>query len=387
MYGKFYWSNPFDFNPWKEDIRMSELRSWTKSEQTASQKAADAWDTYFGTEGKAEEALRLEEIARIAEVQEKRQAELLEMENVVGVATSLKVTKGQPTKEWSLTILVEKKLPKTQVPKSSLVPDKMENVVTDVLEVGKIEALTFDSRLRPALPGYSIGHYNITAGTFGCLVRDVRRCCCKLEKDCDCGHTSEECPGDYLILSNNHVLANVNKGKVGDPILQPGPYDGGVYPSDQIATLERFEPIALSLFDSPPGYNLVDAAVARPAHSRDVTASIIGIVMPRGVDQALVGDDVIKVGRTTQVTAGRVLATNATVIVGYGADGFGQFRHQILTTAMAAGGDSGSLLMNRTSLSAVGLLFAGSPVITIHNHIADVETALGVRPVTAPRFS
>jgi hypothetical protein len=50
---------------------------------------------------------------------------------------------------------------------------------------------------------------------------------------------------------------------------------------------------------------------------------------------------------------------------------------------MAAGGDSGSLLMDR-NLRAVGLLFAGSPRITIHNHIADVETALGVRPVCAP---
>ena len=53
---------------------------------------------------------------------------------------------------------------------------------------------------------------------------------------------------------------------------------------------------------------------------------------------------------------------------------------------MSAGGDSGSLLMN-SNLNAVGLLFAGSAVITIHNHIANVETALGVRPVTAPRFS
>jgi len=51
---------------------------------------------------------------------------------------------------------------------------------------------------------------------------------------------------------------------------------------------------------------------------------------------------------------------------------------------MSAGGDSGSLLMSAEDLSAVGLLYAGSAVLTIHNHISDVETALGVRPVTAP---
>jgi hypothetical protein len=45
--------------------------------------------------------------------------------------------------------------------------------------------------------------------------------------------------------------------------------------------------------------------------------------------------------------------------VGYGAAGIGVFRHQILTTAMAAAGDSGSLLMD-FNLNAVGLLYAGS---------------------------
>ena len=105
--------------------------------------------------------------------------------------------------------------------------------------------------------------------------------------------------------------------------------------------------------------------------------------MPRGIDQAFVGSRVIKAGRTTQVTTGRVLAVNAVIAVNYGI-GIGVFRHQILTTPMAAGGDSGSLLMD-FNLNAIGLLYAGSANITIHNHISDVETALGVRPLTAPR--
>ena len=48
---------------------------------------------------------------------------------------------------------------------------------------------------------------------------------------------------------------------------------------------------------------------------------------------------------------------------------------------------SGSLLMSTPALDAVGLLFAGSPFITIYNHISEVEVALGVRPVTATRFA
>ena len=101
---------------------------------------------------------------------------------------------------------------------------------------------------------------------------------------------------------------------------------------------------------------------------------------------AFVGGLVVKVGRTTQVTVGRVLAVNATIVVGPYDCGAAVFRHQIVTTGMAAGGDSGSLLMD-ANLNGIGLLFAGSALVTIHNHIADVETALGVRPVTAPRSS
>src|SRR5262249_33823714 len=259
---------------------------------------------------------------------------------------SYKVKAGKPTKEWAVIVLVEEKRRKTEVGKSELVPAEIDGVPTDVVEGGKIEALVFNAKTRPALPGFSIGHHAITAGTFGWVVRDIRH---------SDPHPSD---GDYLILSNNHVLANINAGKSGDLILQPGPFDGGLFPSDAVATLDRFEPIILSQFVGP-GYNLVDAAVARPSHGRNITASIIGAVIPQGVNQARVGRLVVKAGRTTQVTIGVVIAVNATVVVGYGSAGTGLFRHQILTTAMAAGGDSGSLLMDR-NLNAVGLLFAGS---------------------------
>src|SRR5262245_43433238 len=347
------------------------LREWSASERRAAQALTKAWQDFFANSDAATAAQQseLEAMGRVAEVRQLHEPELIALDGVVGVAESYKIKAGKPTRTWAIIVLVEEKRPKSGVGKSDLVPAEIDDVPTDVVEVGQIEALVFNATTRPSLPGFSIGHHAITAGTFGCVVRDIRR--------------SDPQPGegDYLILSNNHVLANVNTAKPGDLILQPGPFDGGLFPSDGIATLERFEPI---VFAFPMGYNVVDAAVARPSHSRDVTASIIGTLIPRGIDQPFVGRPVIKAGRTTQLTAGRVIAVNATVAVGYGV-GVAVFRHQILTTAMAAGGDSGSLLMD-ANLSAVGLLFAGSPRITIHNHMSDVETALGVRPVTAPRF-
>jgi hypothetical protein len=354
------------------------LRQWTEDERAAAQNFTDAASAGF-PKVDITRARDIEAIARIGEVRDKHEAELLALEGVVGVAPMRKIIKWKLSDEYSLTILVEQKQPKTRVAKEQLVPDEIDGVKTDVIEVGRIEALTFNWRVRPAMPGYSIGHYNITAGTFGCLVHDIRRCCCRLEKDCGCTSTRQDCPGDYLILSNNHVLANSNDAKPGDLILQPGPYDYGEFPSDGIATLDRFEPIVFGY----SGYNLVDAAVARPTYSRHVIPAIIGLVIPQGVAQVFDGDYVIKVGRTSQVTYGYVWSTDATVAVWYGYDKVAVYRHQIITTNMAEGGDSGSLLMDYR-LNAVGLLFAGSWYITIHNHIADVETALGVRPVTAP---
>ncbi len=357
---------------------------WTDEERAAGEQVASAWETFFqaAPEAAGARAEAIEETARITEVKDRHEPALLGRENVVGVATSVKVTGGQPTQQQSLTVFVERKLPLDQVPEESRVPEQLDGVPTDVVEAGRFVAQTFSARVRPATPGYSIGHHNITAGTFGCLVRDIRRCCRKLGKDCDCSPSREECPGDYLILSNNHVLADSNQAQPGDLILQPGAFDGGVFPADGVATLERFEPIVFGA----AGYNLVDAAVARPLSSRNATPSIIGLVLPRGIDQAFVGSQVIKVGRTTQITTGRVTAVDATIgpVSGYTGGRSALFRHQIVTTAMSAGGDSGSLLMDQ-NLNAVGLLFAGSAFFTIHNHIADVESALGVRPLTAPR--
>ncbi|CRK61606.1 hypothetical protein [Alloactinosynnema sp. L-07] len=364
---------------------MSELTGWSKAERESGEQTAAAWRDFAGGEGLPEGAAALEAMGHVIEAQERHETELMRYANVVGVAASVKVTGGTPTLTPSLTVLVDSKKPVKSVPAASRVPAELDGAVTDVVETGPIVALVFNSRVRPALPGFSIGHPNITAGTFGALVRDLRHRHGHHGHGCGCGCCPPEGGdggGAYLILSNNHVLAATNAGKAGDLILQPGPVDGGLFPSDAVATLDRFEPIVFGA----AGYNLVDAAVARPSHSRNVTAAIIGQVIPRGIGQAAIGQGVIKAGRTTQVTAGTVTAINATVAVNYGPPGQAVFRHQILTTAMSAGGDSGSLLMSR-ELEAVGLLYAGSAQITVHNHISDVETALGVRPVTAPTFT
>ena len=301
------------------------------------------------------------QMAKAQEVKEANEEKILALPNVLGVGIGYKEIGGKETTELCIKVYVEKKLPQKELSAEEIVAETVDKIKTDVQEVGLIEALPYKNGIRPARPGYSIGHYKITAGTFGCLVRDTCYPC------------------RIHILSNNHVLANSNVVNIGNPILQPGRADGGTYPADMIARLSRFIPIR---FNNPALYNLVDAAIAQPADHRNVIASVVALGIPKGTVEAILGMSVVKSGRTTQTTAGKVIGVDVTVSVGYGGGRVAHFRNQVLTTNMSQGGDSGSLLMRRADQKATGLLFAGSSKVTVHNNIANVLIALGVEIVT-----
>ena len=92
---------------------------------------------------------------------------------------------------------------------------------------------------------------------------------------------------------------------------------------------------------------------------------------------------VMKYGRTTGQTKGRVRGINATVNVNYGAAGVARFVGQIVIGGggFSAAGDSGSLIVverGGNQGEAVGLLFAGGGGLTIANPIGAVLTRFGV---------
>ena len=303
--------------------------------------------------------------------------------NVVGVGIGVKHTNGQPTGEPALLVLVTQKVDQTELSSSDLVPPMWQDIQTDVMAIGYpfaggggepgIETLA--KRVRPAKGGYSVGHFKITAGTISTCVYDILPGGTVSPPSHGVG-----VPPKFYILSNNHVLANVNAGALGDPILQPGPFDGGVDPADRIARLSRFIPITLN----PPvplalHRNLVDCAVAE-GEFHDLDREIYWSCCVRGWRRkagVLVGTTVKKTGRTTNFTTGRITAINATVDVGYGGGRVGRFIDQIVTTNISAGGDSGSLVTTLDNI-AVGLLFAGSGVATIVNQIENVRSLLRV---------
>jgi len=297
--------------------------------------------------------------------------------NVVGMGVGIKWRRGQPTGEPALVVLVAQKLDKDQVSKADMIPSKLAEMQTDVLEIGypfaggsnPLEAgiQTLIKRIRPAKGGYSVGHKNITAGTIATCVYDILP-------------SGIGIPPKYYILSNNHVLANSNAAALGDAVLQPGPFDGGTDPADRIATLTRFVPIT---FNPPTPLanqnNLVDCAIAE-GQFHDLDREIYWICPVLGWRKkanVTVGTVVKKTGRTTNFTTGKITVINATVDVNYGGGKVARFKDQIVTTNMSAGGDSGSLVVTLDNV-AVGLLFAGSASAMIANQIENVRSLLKV---------
>jgi hypothetical protein len=246
----------------------------------------------------------------------------------------------------------------------------LDEVPVHVVRTGVIDAHSHRFRIRPTPGGMSVGHYKITAGTIGCLTR---------------GRTAPR-NSRLMILSNNHVLANVNAGVYGDCVTQPGPYDGGTCPADQVAILERFVPLNLS-----GGANYVDCATgwAWPDRVRVELAYIAsggGLAYFRvsnvPIDPAA-GMYVGKTGRTTQLRQGRISAIGATVNVNYGGGRVGLFKNQFAVQGtngdFSQGGDSGSLIWRwDATRNPVGLLFAGGGGTTFANPIKYVLNALDV---------
>ena len=283
-------------------------------------------------------------------------------ENIVGVGLSEKIRGDVLTGEPCVTVYVAAKVDEALVASSAKIPGEINGVQTDVVATGELHAFPFKGRFRPAPGGVSVGHFRITAGTLGCVVKKGASLC---------------------ILSNNHVLANVNSAAIGDPILQPGPIDGGRQPADIIAKLLQFVPVR---FGGLP--NRVDCAIAKVTSNTIVSPleKVYGRIRLPAVPCRL-NLLVKKVGRTTQFTRGRITDCTATVRVNYGPAGIATFVNQIIIQSLSPapfsqGGDSGSLIVTDQTAQPVGLLFAGSPTHTIANPIGAVTAALGITIVT-----
>jgi hypothetical protein len=204
------------------------------------------------------------------------------------------------------------------------------------------------------------------------------------------GSLVEDSNSVQYILSNNHVMADVNKAKKGQLIIQPGLVDTecSKSKSDAVATFSRTVKIK---FGSKT--NTIDAAIAA-VKPGDVSSEILNIgEIADTVVTASPGLSVEKMGRTTCFTAGSISEVGVNGTINYSDTGgkkLAKFVNQIVIESagppdnFGGPGDSGSLIVTQEPCpQAVALLFAGSSdgTETIANPISAVLSGLNVSMV------
>ncbi len=323
--------------------------------------------------------------------------------NVHAVGIGRKIVEGSPTKDMAIRLYVVQKLAPSLLPPRDRLPESVDGIPTDVIEsspaflaakkrrtrakarprrragpaamaAAASESCTVNrqKRQRPLVAGISVAHHDVTAGTLAYFCRSLR-----LGDD----------PAKVFILSNNHVLANVNLGRIGDDIYQPGPADGGRI-ADRVAELSRF--VTINLNGAP---NKVDAAIAELGIDIEWKANLCMIGRIVGTERGEEGMEVRKHGRTTGYTEGIITDESYDALVGMDHNdpnvvGLFQSQFRIERTpafpAFGRGGDSGSLVVSKAAANAVGLYFAGpeSGSYGIANPIADVLSQMQIELVT-----
>jgi len=307
--------------------------------------------------------------------------------DVTGIGHGYRYKNGRKLAERCIVIGVKKKRPRREVSRERLIPLTLVGYITDVREMDirvlPPKPLAFVQRMRPCPPGFSIGHVAISAGTLGAYVR---------APDVD----------GYVILSNNHVLADSNQGKINDKIIQPGKADGGSSQNDLFARLRSFAVIKWdgdnnggcnlakrfsawrykSRMIEQPYPNLIDAATAIPFNQGHVKLTYPDGSMLTGVKDLELGDLVKKMGRTTEFTTGMVEVVDLMSKVQYGPGQIATYDDQVAIRATEGNfsepGDSGSAILTMEDKLG-GLLFAGGSGVTIANRITHVMSLLGIR--------
>ncbi len=352
---------PIEFDPNAPETAVGDEAQVTESAETVDTVALNK--DWFAAQEELEHRLGGSE-AMMASFAEEAADYTMSAEKPVGTGIGFRVVGGLMTSELTLKIYVTEKVARGPVSTFGTAPASVGGLPVDVEEVGAIVPQLYNRRYpRPVRCGVSIGHPQVTAGTLGCLVVTRNNHLC--------------------LLSNNHVIANSNNARLGDPIIQPGRADGGVVPGDRIAILENFVRINF------PGPNLVDAAVGWTSFSLVDPRLVTYTLNPTPVAPRL-GMTVKKNGRTTQSTVGTVTDLSVNISVGF-PGGVAQFRNQIGVRGaggpFSRGGDSGSLIATANTSQPVALLFAGRTdnSITFANPIGAVMSSLGIQRFVAHR--
>lgn len=328
---------------------------------------------------------------RVRYAQEANEGHLLALSNVVGVGTGFRIRGGQLTEEICVQVFVDRKLASDALEVGQMVPVRVAgyegaDIRTDVVTAPVPQALQDTILYRPVPGGCSIGpEASVSAGTLGGWA---------------CDNTDET----TVLVSNNHVISNLDTLPTLRRITQPGRLDGGVLPDDVIGQLKRHQPV--NTVANPPTVpiptSVVDAAIGSIDAAIDIDHDVLAVGPAIYELRApALNMNVQKRGRTTQLTTnGRITTVGATFQCTYrNRTRISQIQNAFRITStdgnpFGSPGDSGSLIFDqaagrlRGTQPVVGLLYAGgtfndsaSTPFTDANDINSVFGALNLTTV------
>jgi hypothetical protein len=315
--------------------------------------------------------MKNKEVGKIQKVIQKSKSDLINRHRVRRTGIGYKIKDGKITDDVGIVIYVRYKpsIESLLDQRIEPIPKEIEGYKTDVINVPlgftprisrllAASVLPDDSRHRPFEGGCAI--INSTGepatGTLGLIVEKSNK---------------------LFLITNNHVGANEDLdgltppgARKGDAITQPGAHGGGQDPQDTIARLDKWN----RLKPSAPGIaNFYDFSMAEiTAESKEFARpyQVMEIGPVRGVKEINLGDSVMKRGRTTRKTIGRVTAVGVETTVDYrGIPCHFEDQVQVVgvpeSVPFSLAGDSGSVIVSASkdpssnAHPVEALLFAG----------------------------
>jgi endonuclease G, mitochondrial len=285
-------------------------------------------------------------------------ADYLRHNNITSVGVGYKQKDGKPTKQVAIQFTVGRKAAPEELAALDTVPIPESIVIDGVTVPTDVVQRTYEpsykrvpervanprkTRVDPIVPGVSVGHTSVSAGTVGCIVFDRH-------------------DGTPYILSNWHVLHGPT-GDIGDPIVQPGPHDDNRTRRNRIGTLRRSH--------IGEAGDCAVASIEGRSFKREVLD--LGVTIDE-IGEPDLGDTVIKSGRTTGVTHGIVTRVHTIAKIDYdppvGERSVGAFEIGVdderppANGEVSMGGDSGAAWLfkganGKPTAIMAGLHFAG----------------------------
>lgn len=384
-------------------------------------------------------------IQQAIEAQARKTHEFLAKRNVVGTAVGYKNRLGEDTGKPSVVVLVQQKKPLSALTDEDIIPKEIDGMPTDVYEIGFLRAQRSPmARFRPVMqPGISMAHFRVGAGTLGAVVRHRQTGeRFLLSNNHVFANSNHAQTGDFILqpgaldggmnpsdaigrLDKFRTLAYIEDAPLvpeptptqptepapTQPTPETPPTSEGCDVVDVVAAFANAlaglsgstkrvqtqslgaqsasaqsstggsSPAEVPLNPSANLDNLMDAALVRPNDPSMFSDEVLNIGRIAGSKAPELGMRVVKSGRTTGFTEGRVTLLNATVNVQYETmrgTRTARFVNQVITSGMSKSGDSGSLVVDPADNYAVGLLFAGSEFATIFTPIDRVLSYFNV---------